>query len=505
MQISSKNYDSGFCGSLPLQFINQIQDFGFLLVTDTSSRIIQVSENIEQFTSLRISELIDTAFHSIIGMPAFQSIHDQVISSKGKLPFSIHIMEHSYNAMVHQKDGQFIFELEPAQQKATSFNDFFHAFKYMMNDLSGIETIEALSENVLRQLKSLLQLDRIMIYQFDKDWNGMVIGEVHAEDMEPYLGLKFPASDVPRQARALYEKNAFRMIPNREFTPVKLFPIINSVTSKFTDLSECNLRSVAGVHLEYLKNMNVKASMSMRLMVNGKLWGLISCHHKSPMKLDFEQCALFEVLSTIISNQITVIVNKQYFDRVKVLQDIKSRIVQQVMDKNHLTGGLLEDKQDILDLFGAEGVMINGRDSRQTIGKVPQEEMMDDLIMWLRSNNVEGLFYSDSYSLLNDTALDYKELGSGIIVLPIHAETNEFIIGFRPEEVKSVNWGGNPNEAIQFESDGKKYHPRNSFKLWQETVKGVSRPWLEEELTVAEQLRNFAVEFRFRGDNVNRI
>jgi two-component system, chemotaxis family, sensor kinase Cph1 len=502
MQTNNKNYDSGFCGSLPLQFINQVQPYGFLVVTDESSRIIQVSENIEAFTSLHITGVIDTPFNSLLGEHQFQNILQQVNSSKGKLPFSIQIQSKEFNTMVHRKDGQLIFEIERKEGSKDSFNTFFHAFKFMMNEIESIDSIEELSRHVLAQLKSLLGLDRIMIYQFDKDWNGLVIGEVLEDDMEPYLGLHFPASDVPRQARALYEKNAFRMIPDREFVPVKLYPIINSVTNKFTDLSECNLRSVAGVHIEYLRNMNVKASMSMRLMVNGKLWGLISCHHKTPMKLSFEQCGLFELLSTIISNRISLIVNKQYFDRVKVLQDIKAVIVQQVIDENDLSEGLINQEQNLLDLLGAEGIIINEKEGRRVSGKVPSEEMVDDLVMWLGSNNIRSLFYSDSYSLLNETAKEYTDVGSGIIVLPVNADSNEYIIAFRPEVVKSLNWGGNPNEAIQFESDGKKYHPRNSFRMWQETVKGISRPWQEEELVVAEQLRSFAVEFRFRIHNV---
>ncbi len=502
MQTSNKNYDSGFCGSLPLQFINQIQPHGFLVVTDHTSKVIQASENIEDYTGIRLTEFIDLPFQAYLSENSFDSILQQVIHSSGKLPFTIKIRSKEFNSMVHQKDGQLLFEIESREESPDSFNSFFHAFKFMMNELDKTDSIEELSQKVLQQLKALLGLDRIMIYQFDKDWNGLVIGEVKEEDMEPYLGLKFPASDVPKQARALYQKNAFRMIPDREFTAVKLYPIINTATNKFTDLSECNLRSVAGVHLEYLKNMKVKASMSMRLVVNGKLWGLISCHHKTPMKLSFEQCGLFELLSTIISNKISLIVNKQYFDRVKILQDMKSKIVQQVVDENDLSDGLVKDEQGLMDLLGSQGVVINTKDSRKSAGNVPEEAMVDDLVMWLRSNNVNSLFYSDSYSVLNDTAQDYMEVGSGIIVLPINTESNEYIIGFRPEEVKSVNWGGNPNEAIQFESDGKKYHPRNSFRLWQETVKGVSRPWQEEELAVAEQLRNFAVEFRFRSNQI---
>ena len=501
MKTDRKNYDSEFCGSLPLQFINQIQNYGCLIVCDESGKVLQVSENVESILGSKVPELINSNASKFLGEEISSSVKEKISNTPGKLPISFTYSGKNFSALVHFKEGLQIFEIENAENTQLSFGEFFRSFKIVMNDLEGLKNLDALYDRILKHLKAQLGFDRIMIYQFDQDWNGTVVAELHEPDMEPYLGLKFPASDVPKQARALYEKNAYRMIPDRGFKPVKLYPVINPVTNKFIDLSDCNLRSVAGVHLEYLKNMNVQASMSMRLMVNGKLWGLVSCHHKTPKKLSFEECSLFELLSSVVSNQISQIVNQQYFERINHLQEIKSKLVQQVMDNDDLVSGLTSDEKNLMDLFSVEGVLVSKKNDIRTIGKVPDGTQVGELMMWLSSHKIESLFHSDSYSLLNDDAANYKNLGSGIIVLPVNPDGDEYIIGFRPEELKNVHWGGNPNDAIQFESDGKKYHPRNSFHKWKETVKGASKPWLEEELTVAEQLRNFAIEFRFRSDN----
>ena len=501
MKTDRKNYDSEFCGSLPLQFINQIQNYGCLVVSDESGKILQVSENVQTILGTNLTGLINANLSSLVGEENSKTVIEKITRTPGKLPFAFDYSGKRFSALAHFKDGLQILEIEPSSEAQLSFGEFFRSFKIVMNDLEGLKNLNELFDRILQHLKSQLGFDRIMIYQFDQEWNGTVVAELHEPGMEPYFGLKFPASDVPKQARALYEKNAYRMIPDRNFTPVKLYPVINPVTNKFVDLSDCNLRSVAGVHIEYLKNMNVQASMSMRLMVNGKLWGLVSCHHKTSKKLSFEECSLFELLSSVISNQISQIVNQQYFERINMLQQIKSRLVQNVQDQDDLLNGLTSDKDQLMDLFNVEGVLVSKKNDIRSIGKVPDNSQVEDLMMWLGSHKIESLFYSDSYSLLNDDAANYKNIGSGIIVLPVNPDGDEYIIGFRPEELKNVHWGGNPNDAIQFESDGKKYHPRNSFHKWQETVKGASKPWLEEELTVAEQLRNFAIEFRFRSDN----
>ncbi|WP_114941825.1 GAF domain-containing protein, partial [Mucilaginibacter endophyticus] len=160
------------------------------------------------------------------------------------------------------------------------------------------------SQAAVHELRRITGFDGIMMYRFDEDWNGTVIAEEKdAPELEHYLGHTFPGSDVPRQARDLYLKNSYRLIPDRDFTPVRLYPVMNPVTNTFIDLSDCNLRGVAAVHLEYLKNMNVQASMSIRVIDNGKLWGLIACHHVRPHYLSFETGAVCEMLSSVISNR----------------------------------------------------------------------------------------------------------------------------------------------------------------------------------------------------------
>jgi two-component system, chemotaxis family, sensor kinase Cph1 len=330
-----------------------------------------------------------------------------------------------------------------------------------------------------------------MIYQFDEDWNGTVIAESAEPGMDEYIGLRFPASDVPKQARALYLKNAYRLIPTREYTPLRLYPVINPITGAFLDLSDCNLRSVAAVHLEYLKNMGVMASMSIRIIKDNALWGLISCHHRTEKYLDFETCTIFELLSNIISAKITSIQSNEVFSLNDRLRDTNSRLMKQVYAQSDIQKGIFGKDLSVLDLLNAGGAALVNSRQVTTMGQVPSSEHIRDIVYWLESKHINDIYHIANLAEVYEHADLFTDVASGIIVLPINPQQGEYIIGFRPEVVQEVNWGGNPNEAINFEKDNSTYHPRNSFHLWQQTVKNTSAPWTDGEVRAAEEFRDF--------------
>ncbi|MHA4896064.1 GAF domain-containing protein [Pedobacter sp. PWIIR3] len=502
--LDKKKYDSEFCGSLPINFINSIQDYGYLLVLDTSTlNIIQASENTEDFTQVKVQDLIGIDFSTLISTESSKQL-TQLTRKKlsEKVPLNITLKDGAaiFYGLLHVQPEYLILELEELdEQKARSFIEVFQEVKQVSAAIAHAETISEVCELTVNELRKISGFDGVLMYKFDENWNGAVIAEDKDERLEAYLGQTFPASDVPKQARNLYLKNPYRLIPNRNYKASPLYPIINPVTNSFTDLSACNLRGVVGVHLEYMKNMNILASMSIRVIRNEQLWGLISCHHLTEKYLDYEICSVFEWLSEVISSRISLILNKADYEFSSRLQHQRTQLVDQIYAKEDITKGLLESEDtDLLHLFGATGAAIVLRGKTEVKGNVPDKNQLENLMLWLEGRNISGIYATNNLAEEYDDALVYAEIGSGILVLPIDNYKGDYIICFRPEIAETINWGGNPNQAINFEKDGKSYHPRNSFALWKEEVDHHSEPWKEMEIELAESLRAFLFEFRTR-------
>jgi light-regulated signal transduction histidine kinase (bacteriophytochrome) len=494
------NYDSDFCGSLPLHHINVVQSYGYLAVLDKADlKLLQVSENAEELFGRSLKTLIGTSLSDYADTAQLTSLGQRFKDNlKEKFPVSLMLNGRRAMTLAHFKPDYIILEIEKAEpERERSFTSVFEEVKYAMAAIEAADTIESASQAAVHELRRLTGFDGVMMYRFDEEWNGTVIAEEkEAPELEHYLGHTFPGSDVPKQARDLYLKNPYRLIPDRDFTPVRLHPVMNPLTSSFIDLSDCNLRGVAAVHLEYLKNMNVQASMSIRVIDNGKLWGLIACHHVTPHYLNFELCSVCELISSVISNRISAIVHQSAFQTDSDLQRYLTELAAQVYAKDDLLAGLLDPAHTHLrQLLKAGGVAVQLGNVLHTEGEVPDRDMLDNLRLWLQNKNEGKVYHTDSLPEQFDEARACAKLASGLLAIPLNAEQGDFILAFRPEVVETINWGGDPNKTINFEPDGKKYHPRASFKLWQETVHHTSEPWTAGEVAAAESLRTFIFEF----------
>lgn len=497
------NYDSDFCGSLPLGNINVIQEYGYLMVLEkTSYQIVQVSENFVDILSKPLAEIIGTPLESLVDSSIIEKLTQRGNDNlRDRVPFKLVLAKQQLIAVAHFKEHYVLLELEAfdaAQER--SFNQAFENIKYALAAIDQAKSIKELSELAILEIRKMTGFDGIMMYQFDKDWNGTVIAEEKSEGLENYLGHTFPASDVPKQARQLYLQNPYRLIPDRDYRPVRLYPVINPITKVFTELSDCNLRGVAAVHLEYLKNMNVKASMSIRVIHGGQLWGLIACHHLTTNNLSLELCSICELLSSFISNKISSLIAKEKYEQESEIHRRQNTLIAQVYAENDLIDGILNDsKYNLTHVFDAGGsaMVLDGKIT--AIGDVPDHDFLEDLVLWLQSKGVKQIFHTEHLTQLYEDAAAYADIASGLLVIPLDREKGNYIFCFRPELVQTIKWGGDPNQAINFEPGSKNYHPRNSFSIWQETLRQTSNPWNSHELATAEQLRSFIYEFITRN------
>ncbi|PRY10197.1 GAF domain-containing protein [Pontibacter ummariensis] len=498
-----QNYDSEFCGSIPLHLVNLIQPHGMLLVLDKPElRIRQASANVESFLSISVDDLLGQPLSSYLPASQYEDLQAKMAQqdSPDKIPLSLVIKvaekDVAFTALLHPREEHVLLELEENTTPGTqeSFISLYQHIKYITTLLKQTANTQEIAQLVAAEIKKFTGFDRVLVYQFDPQWNGIVIAQAKEKDMDDYMDLRFPASDVPKQARDLYFTNPYRLIPTRDYTPVRLIPVVNPLTQRFTDLGDSNLRSVAPVHLEYLANMNIVASMSLPLIINDNLWGLISCHHKTAKNPSYELRSALELLSGIVSAQIAAKEREQAILLQARLRGLHGRLLEQLYTSPGLAEGLLDGATNLQELLNLTGAAVLFEGSSQTSGNTPGKQEMKELVSWLRRNHKDKVYVTDQLPKHYPQSKGYKDVASGLIALPLNAEQGEYILGFRPEVLQTVNWGGNPNQAIQLEPDGKSYHPRNSFATYQETVKHTSLAWSEEEVEAGETLRNAVLE-----------
>lgn len=480
---SSSNAD--FCGKVPLHQTNSIQPHGALLVVDGQThRILQASENATAVFNRPVKELVTHALLQLISVASAEALQKCLqANTDGGLPVTLQTEAGTYLAVVRRQDDFYFLEIEGTNRGEAAHQSFVAVhqnLKYVMAEMEAAATTDDVCQIVVSELKRLSGFDKVMVYRFDESWNGDVIAEAAEEGMDRYLGLRFPASDIPKQARDLYKKTPYRLIPNVRYEAVKLYPVLNPLTQAFTNLSDCSLRSVAAVHLEYLRNMNVAASMSTRIVKDGELWGLIACHHRTANYLSYEMCSVFELLSTVIATKIGAVqaADATAYGAVKQKQ---FRDFLQAWYRNDDTASSLRH------LLEADGIAVLKDGRLQTEGSVPPANELENLADWLRYRDGGSvLVHEPNLSAVYEPAAAYAQEASGLLALT--ANGGESIFAFRREAVETVRWGGNPAEAVRFESDGRKYHPRASFQQWQQTVKSTALPWSSQVLRMAAEV-----------------
>lgn len=500
--IPTQNYDSEFCGSIPIQLINLVQPHGFVMVLDKSFTIVQVSENVKQHLHSEARQLVHHKFTALLSTEQ-QGTFRQKLAGRKRHHRIPHVLKLKVNGQSHRFAStiliypeHYLLEMEPLEEASNdiTFIRAYQDIRAITTAMQEADDIRSMSGIAAKEIKAFSGFDRVMIYRFDSAWNGTVIAEAQQADMEPYLGLTFPASDVPRQARELYFRNPYRLIPDIHFEPVRLFPVVNPIINGFIDLSECSLRSVPQVHVEYMNNMGVQASMSTPIIVDGQLWGLVSCHHKTPKWVPFETRYAFEVLSEMISSQVAA---RQRADRLALVESKRSTelsLVDLIYRRGDLFSLLHEKGEALLSLMEAGGATLMIENQIESVGNVPAARHIKELLKWLKLYKKEKIYATSSLVRDFGKADAITSEASGLLALQFSHSPVAYLLIYRPEIIQTVNWGGNPNEAIRFEDDKKKYHPRNSFQKWQEKVRNTALPWEDEALNIAQNLRGVLVE-----------
>jgi chemotaxis family two-component system sensor kinase Cph1 len=488
--------------------ISQIQPYGVLLVLEEPElNILQVSSNTydvfgitpENMLQKKLEDLLDPFQMEKIKAGLLQESLDMINPTKiwARVKGDDYIV---FDGIFHRNaDGFLILELELAfSQENIPFLSFYHLARASINKLEETGNLHDFCQILVQEVRKVTGFDRVMLYKFDDDGHGSVIAEEKLENMESYLGLHYPESDIPRPARKLFASNWIRIIPDTHAEPVEIFPAINPLIQRHPDLTNSILRSPYSCHIEYLHNMGVGASLSISLIKEGKLWGLIACHHQTPKYVSYEMRKACEFLGRVIFSELADREETEDYDYRMRLTYIQSALVEYMSQAENFIDGLIKHQPNLLDLTNAQGAAICFGGNYTVIGETPKEEDLNYLVQWLKNNVEEEVFYTDSLPRLYPDAQNFKNVASGLLAIPISKQN--YVLWFRPEVIQTVNWGGDPNHAFEVNtSDGNtRLCPRKSFELWKETVRLTSLRWQAVEVKAALELRKAIVNIVLR-------
>ncbi len=494
-----KNVDLNNCDREPIHIPNLIQPHGVLLAVSAENyQILQVSLNTTVMLGIEPQKLLGKPLTDLLGekqVAAVKRCLAEEFDHINPLPIEL-IGDRStlkFDGIVHRSGEIIILELEPSQpSQEVDFFNFYRLVKSPINKIQSTNTLEQLCNTVVREIKAITGFDRVMVYRFDPEGAGKVIAEAAEAELETYLGLHYPATDIPKQAKHLFTLKSLRLIPDVAYEPVGITPELNPLTNERLDMSLTVLRSVSPFHIEYLNNMGVAATLVVSLIKNKQLWGLISCHHNTPKKIPYEIRTVCEFIGQIASFELTAKEDNQDLDYKMKLKSIQSQFIETISAAKDLEQSLLENPQYLLDLVGADGVALSFGEDVTLLGNTPNRDFIAELLPWLETKfNGEIIYETNSLGQVYPAAEEHRATASGLLALLISRVQKTSIIWFRPEVIQTVNWAGNPNQPAARDKDGTLLlSPRTSFDLWKETVKGKSLPWKPCEVEAALELRS---------------
>jgi light-regulated signal transduction histidine kinase (bacteriophytochrome) len=492
----TKNAPSEYtaCDNEPIHAPGAIQPFGILLAFDTNTlKLVQASENSRDlfgFVANATVPLGATAAE-LLG-PVAEAALREALAKDGlidhrPIPVSIPGAEPGrWHGATHCLGSVVFVELESVDEAMLSPIQLLAAVRASVGHFSGAADISEFVAAVARRVRSLTGYDRVMVYRFDAEWNGSVVAEERREDLEPFLGLHYPASDIPAQARALFLVDRIRVIPDAAAEPILMIMDGDARKAAPLDLSRCVLRSAAPVHREYLHNMGVKASLTASLIVGGRLWGMIACHHLTPRRPGPTEREAYELLSQVASAHLAFLAEVEDQEYQGSLAEALARTATKVGAMTPPIAALAKNEVDLLALVGASGAVVWRSGRGVPIGQTPPEQALPGLMHWIKQVAVPPIA-TDRLSQVYPPAKDFADVASGLLVLEVSRDADEYVLWFRPEVLQSVNWGGDPHGKIG--PDGR-LSPRRSFALWKESVRERSLPWRSAEVENAARVKD---------------
>ncbi|MFL9840617.1 HWE histidine kinase domain-containing protein [Sphingomonas sp. ST-64] len=488
------------CDREPIHILGTIQPIGFLIALTADWIVARTSANLQDYLQTETGRLIGQPLADVLPSHAMHELRNRTAMLRGpdavERLFGIDLVPGSdrFDLAIHMSGGQIVIE---GERSTGEVGDVTGMVRSMIARLDQCGDTTSFFREGARQVKALTGYDRVMVYRFAADGSGEVVAEACKPGIGRFLGLHYPASDIPVQARVLYTRNLLRVIADVNAKPVAIVPELDE-RGEPLDLSLSLLRSVSPIHIEYLKNMGVDASMSISILVDGKLWGLFACHHYSPRHPSFERRSISELFAQMFSMRLESRERQQTVEFERRARDISDQLLGAVASDETL----LRDPDWLADILTnaipADGVGVWLGGSYAFSGVTPPTDDFRRIVRALNATAAGKVFATDHIGSLVTGAEAFTSLAAGLLAIPISRSPRDYVVLFRAEMVRSIRWAGDPHKPVEYGPNGPRLTPRASFDEWKELVSGRSRPFTASELRVAETLRATLIEVVLR-------
>lgn len=485
------------CDKEPIHIPGKVQPHGFLVSVSSATLLISyISQNTGRFTGINAQDLLGKHINELSAAlnataPAEQLSHLLNVSKLNKSfeninPFRIDINGEDWYVIINPSGNQLILEFEPAESNLAL--DVQKVIGRSVTEILSGRNLETLLTNAAAEVKKVIAYDRVMIYRFNEDGHGEVVAEVKNDDLEPFFGLHYPASDIPRQARELYKINLTRIIADvyAEDAPI----ITYQEDGAPLDLTHSGLRAVSPIHVQYLKNMGVASSFSISLIAHGELWGLIACHNYSPRFINYKARDAAKLIGQLLSSALEYRQDEEDTEKLQQLIAAANTVSGNLKNYDNLQEALIAGKTTIKDITEAAGAAVIFNGIVTTIGKTPTQAQITDIAGWLQANMSDAIYYTNRFPEIHTAARACSETASGIMACSLSKDLTELVIWFKPEQLTTISWAGKPDKPAEKGEDGLLYlNPRQSFEAWTEIVKNTSDRWSNEEVSAVVKIR----------------
>ncbi|EYF08317.1 GAF domain-containing protein [Chondromyces apiculatus] len=499
---AASTIDISACEREAIHLIPHIQPHGVLLALDPGNfAVLQVSASVEAHFGLPPARLLREGLAALLDASALGRLRERLAS---RAPADTHV--HAlltiagggpYDILCHPSGDVLVLEIEPFTPAGRRPPDFYPLLRRALPQLRDEPSLPSFCQRVVEEIRALSRHDRVLLYRFLEDGSGEVLAEARIPEMPTYLGQRFPASDVPRQARALYARSPVRLIVDGRYAPSPLVPERDPRTGEFLDLSYAHLRGVSALHVEYLANMDVRGSMSLAIVRGDTLWGLIACHHRAPWALPYETRAACSFVASMVSSQITEQESRDDAEERARMHAAHAALIPRFTPEGRLPT-LDPGEPDPTALLPCGGVAVICGDVCQRFGDTPEEPEIRALARFIAAEprpdpaNASGIaaFYAThALSAVWPPAASLQHVAAGVLAILLDDTADHCVLWFRPELVQTISWAGDPSALAKRSPDGVRISPRQSFDMWKQTVRGQSAPFRQVDIDAARGLR----------------
>ena len=489
--------DETNCALEPIHSPGKVQSHGFLVGIDKQMLIHFFSENIGSFIPSIPENILGKSIGILDGhlgehfrLPVLQ----QLLAIGGHNgfeqinPFQVEINHEPFYLIISRSSTYYLLEFEPVQSDMNV--DLNKMLGRSISEMLGDKNLSNLLNNAVSQIRNITGFDRVMIYRFAPDYHGEVVAEASKDGLASWLGLHYPATDIPAQARELYKINLTRLITDVHTEPSELRTSPEHKNYQL-DLTHAQLRAVSPIHIEYLKNMKVETSFSISLIYQDQLWGLIACHHYSPRFIDYKSRESAKLISQILSSALEFRQDEENQQMVKYYRENVDLLSKQLLEPDlNLIDALTSQQVNLMQVTDCGGAVLCYENTIKTLGVTPSIPEIKELLTWIKETVDSRFYHTNNLKNTYPKALSFQKIASGLMVCTLSKELNEYILWFKPEFIQTINWAGNQEKENVTDANGIVHlSPRKSFEIWSETIIGKSMEWNKEEIDAVKRLK----------------